>query len=285
MSRLKIDHVTRYTYADSVSRSHNEARMTPVSDDQQQVLEAELAVKPSTASIHNFVDYFGTRVADFDVPSRHTVLEVRSSATVEVDRSAAPAAAAQHVSWEQLTSPGVRDQHAEYTTTTSLTESGPDLQVVADEIRASSGAPEDAVHEVFRRIADRVAYLAGVTGVHTGADDVWRDGQGVCQDLAHVAIALLRRQGIPARYVSGYIHPDETAGVGQTVVGESHAWVEWWDGDWAAYDPTNHKDLDDSHVKVGHGRDYRDVPPLKGMLTGGSGTESLDVSVEITRLS
>lgn len=284
MSRLTIDHITRYTYQGTVSRSHNEARMTPVSDDEQQVISAELAVKPSSASIHNYVDYFGTRVADFDVPSPHTVLEVRSSATVDVER-AAGGQDVEHVSWEQLRDPQLADTNAEYAKPTSLTAAGEELRAVAAEIAERAETPEAAAREVLRRIAEHVSYEAGVTGVHTDADAVWSDGKGVCQDLSHVAIALLRELGIPARYVSGYIHPDEKAEIGQTVVGESHAWLEWWDGDWRAYDPTNHKMLDDSHVKVGHGRDYRDVPPLKGMLTGGSSTESLDVSVEITRLA
>lgn len=285
MSRLKIDHITRYTYEGTVSRSHNEARMTPVSDDQQQVVSAELAVKPSTASIHHYVDYFGTRVADFDVPARHTVLEVRSSALVDVDRSGASASQGQGLTWEQLQDPAMLDTHAEYIAPTSLTAAGEELKAVAQEVRDAASTPQEAAREILRRIAERVSYESGVTGVHTDADAVWSDGKGVCQDLSHVAIALLRELGIPARYVSGYIHPDETAGIGQAVAGESHAWLEWWDGQWSAYDPTNHKALDDSHVRVGHGRDYRDVPPLKGMLTGGSSTESLDVTVEITRLA
>ena len=285
MSRLKIDHITRYTYEGTVSRSHNEARMTPVSDDEQHVITAELAVKPSSASIHNYVDYFGTRVADFDVPHRHTVLEVRSSATVDVDRSAAAETDVERVGWKQLRDPHLLDTQAEYIAPTSLTAAGEELKAVAEQVRETAETPDAAAREILRRIAERVAYESGVTGVHTDADAVWSDAKGVCQDLSHVAIALLRELGIPARYVSGYIHPDEDAGIGQTVAGESHAWVEWWDGDWRAYDPTNHKALDDSHVKVGHGRDYRDVPPLKGMLTGGSSTESLDVTVEITRVS
>lgn len=282
MTRLTINHVTRYVYDGKVKRSHNEARMTPVSDDQQLVLTAELAVKPGTAHIHNYVDYFGTRVADFDVPARHSVLEVRSSAEVEVNRrSVDPDAVG--LSWEQLRSPEHQDSYAEYLVPTRLTTSGETLQNVAAEVRADADSPAAAVKEVFRRIRDQVTYESGVTGVHTDADAVWADGRGVCQDLAHVAVALLRNMGIPARYVSGYLHPDDSAGIGVTVAGESHAWVEWWDREWIAYDPTNHKYLDDLHVKVGHGRDYKDVPPLKGMVTGGGGTQALEVTVEVTR--
>lgn len=282
MTRLTINHVTRYVYDTNVKRSHNEARMTPVADDEQQVLTAELAVKPSSAHIHNYVDYFGTRVANFDIPNRHSTLEVRSSAEVEVNRKPVDAAAP-GLSWEQLRDAAVADHYAEYLVPTPLTTPGEALQAVAGEVGEATQSPAEAVRAVFQRIADQVTYVSGVTGVHTDADAVWADGRGVCQDLAHVAAALLRHLGVPARYVSGYLHPDDSAGIGVTVAGESHAWVEWWNGEWIAYDPTNHKFLDDLHVKVGHGRDYKDVPPLKGMVTGGGGTLELDVTVEVTR--
>ncbi|MCU1520044.1 MAG: transglutaminase, N-terminal domain protein, partial [Arthrobacter sp.] len=94
----------------------------------------------------------------------------------------------------------------------------------------------------------------------------------------------LRSCGIPARYVSGYLHPRSTAALGETVAGQSHAWLEWWDGEWRSWDPTNHKPAGDFHVTVARGRDYRDVPPLKGILSGGGGS-GLNVTVEITRVA
>lgn len=89
--------------------------------------------------------------------------------------------------------------------------------------------------------------------------------------------------GIPARYVSGYLHPKPAAGVGETVIGESHAWLDWWDGQWRAWDPTNHTIPTDYHVTVARARDYKDVAPLKGMLSGGGGTDKLTVEVKMTR--
>lgn len=282
MTRLKINHVTRYVYDTKVKRSHNEARMTPVSDDEQLVFKAELAVKPSSANIHEYVDYFGTKVADFDIPARHSSLEVRSSAEVEVNRRPLDLETP-GLSWAELAAPEHQDRHAEYLVPTKLTTPGQALRSVADGIRSTAETPATAVRAILAAIKEQVTYESGVTGVHTDADAVWADGRGVCQDLAHVATAMLRHIGIPARYVSGYLHPDDSAGIGVTVAGESHAWIEWWDRHWIAYDPTNHKHLDDLHVKVGHGRDYKDVPPLKGMVTGGGGTESLEVTVEVTR--
>jgi transglutaminase-like putative cysteine protease len=95
---------------------------------------------------------------------------------------------------------------------------------------------------------------------------------------------MLRSLGIPARYVSGYLHPKATAAIGETVAGESHAWVEFWDGSWIGFDPTNDRLIDDQHVVVARGRDYADVTPLKGIYSGPKST-GLGVTVEVTRLA
>ena len=104
----------------------------------------------------------------------------------------------------------------------------------------------------------------------------------MCQDFSHASLSLLRSIGIPARYVSGYLHTEEET-IGETVLGESHAWIEAWCGGWEAFDPTNDRRVASAHVKVASGRDYRDVPPLKGLYAGG-GSEDLGVVVEITQL-
>ena len=115
------------------------------------------------------------------------------------------------------------------------------------------------------------------------AADAWANRSGVCQDMAHLVIGGLRTVGIPARYVSGYLHPKKSAPIGEPVRGESHAWVEWWDDGWHGYDPTNDRDVGDQHVVVATGRDYADVKPLSGIFSG-SGTSHMFVDVQITRL-
>lgn len=99
-----------------------------------------------------------------------------------------------------------------------------------------------------------------------------------------MTLAMLRSLGIPARYVSGYLHPKPEAAIGETVEGESHAWVEVWTGAWWGVDPTNATTITDRHVAVGVGRDYADVSPIKGIYTG-SAASDLDVTVQITRLA
>ena len=126
--------------------------------------------------------------------------------------------------------------------------------------------------------------MAGTTGVRTNAQEAWDQGQGVCQDMAHVTVALLRAAGLPARYVSGYLHADPGAEPGQTAVGESHAWVEYWAGSWQPLDPTSGAPVAERHVVVARGRDYADIPPLKGIYHGAP-TGAPKVTVEVTRLA
>jgi len=142
--------------------------------------------------------------------------------------------------------------------------------------------PAEAARAICDWVHEKVEYMSGVTGVHTTAAEAWQDQRGVCQDIAHLALGALRTAGIPARYVSGYLHPVPDAQIGETVAGESHAWVEWFDGGWRGYDPTNAIEIGDRHVIVGRGRDYTDVPPLRGVYAGPASSR-LFVTVEITR--
>jgi transglutaminase-like putative cysteine protease len=154
----------------------------------------------------------------------------------------------------------------------------------AHEVRSRHETPYGAAREIAETVGKAVEYVQGVTGVQTTAADAWSKKHGVCQDITHITLGALRAVGIPARYVSGYLHPRPDAPIGETVTGESHAWVEWFSGSWHGYDPTNLIEIGDRHVLVGRGRDYRDVAPLRGVYAGPF-TSSLFVRVEITRES
>lgn len=139
--------------------------------------------------------------------------------------------------------------------------------------------------EIFRdKHRAAVDYVPGATGVTTSGQEAWDVCQGVCQDIAHLTVGVHRAVGLPARYVSGYLHPDPAAKPGDTLEGQSHAWVEYWAGDWVAYDPTNRTPVGGCHVTVARGRDYDDVPPLKGIYHGAP-SSVMDVRVEVTRLA
>jgi transglutaminase-like putative cysteine protease len=138
-------------------------------------------------------------------------------------------------------------------------------------------------------VASHLSYTPGVTEVSTSAVEAFEAGHGVCQDYAHLTLGLLRAMGVPGRYASGYLHPKKHARLGDTVTGESHAWVEAWVGDWWGFDPTNGVPAGERHVLVGRGRDYADVPPLKGVYSAregeGAKPEPVKVEVRTTRLA
>ena len=159
----------------------------------------------------------------------------------------------------------------------------PELVAAAGDLR-SLGGPAEAVRAAMEWVKQRLVYVPGSTGVHTSAAEALCGGRGVCQDFAHVTLALLRELGIPARYCSGYVHPWPDAEVGSTTAGQSHAWVEYWSGSWAGIDPTVGLPVGHRHVLVARGRDYRDVSPLTGIYHGGR-TERLEVEVSLTRLA
>lgn len=165
---------------------------------------------------------------------------------------------------------------------TGRTSPHPDVAEIARGIAGQHSDPGTAAHAIASTIGDAVQYMHGVTGVHSTASEAWEARKGVCQDIAHITLGALREVGIPARYVSGYLHPRPSAEVGVAVTGESHAWVEWFAGDWQGFDPTNSIEIGDRHVLVGRGRDYGDVPPLRGVYAGPV-TSHLHVKVTITR--
>jgi transglutaminase-like putative cysteine protease len=144
--------------------------------------------------------------------------------------------------------------------------------------------PSETCAAVVAWVRTRMQYQRGTTTVSTTAADALEIGSGVCQDFTHVALGLLRARGIPARYVSGYLHPSSAAEPGHTVAGQSHAWIEAWAGEWMPFDPTNGSAVGERHGVVGRARDYADLPPLNGIFHGGP-AKALGVSVELTRLA
>lgn len=272
--QLRIVHRTGYRYRELVSASHNEVRMTPRANREQVVLATRLDITPLAWS-HTFVDYWGTSVTSFEVAEPHRRLDVVATSTVEVGdrRVAGPG-----INWPELQDPWLCDQQVEFLSIGDHLEPGPELRRIAATAARRAERPVDAVRRIVDRIRDRVAYAPGSTQVNTRAAAVWEARAGVCQDLVHLGLGALRSVGIPARYVSGYVMPATNPVVGEPRTGESHAWLQYWDGAWVGLDPTNDVVPGDFHVELGVGRDYFDVPPLKGVY---SGSESSDLFVEV----
>ena len=279
MWRVRVVHSTGYAYESPVTASFNEARLTPRSDNRQNVILSRVETVPATRS-YRYLDYWGTAVTAFDLHAPHTELEVTASSVVETDKPEPPM---EKVTWDELRSEAVVDKFDEVLGPTHYTPRSKRLRRVGERI-AKYHDPQDAVIAAADWVNSELDYVAGTTGVHSSALDALREGKGVCQDFAHLTLAVLRGIGIPSRYVSGYLHPQRKAPVGETVDGQSHAWIQAWTGGWWNFDPTNDKEINEQYVSVGVGRDYADVTPLKGIYSGGGSTD-LDVVVEITRLA
>jgi len=280
VSRLRVVHKTGFRYDQPVTASYNEARMLPHSRDGQFVLQSSLEITPS-ATQHSYVDYWDTRVSTFEVLTPHQLLSVTATSVVDVRPQVLSGLG---LDWDGLAARiPLSLSLVECLEQTPATEPDQEMIDLALRIEAEGEGLDQTALEICRAVGEAMEYRRGVTGVHSTARDAWPARSGVCQDIVHIALGVLRAAGIPARYVSGYLHPDPTASIGQPVIGESHAWVEWFSGEGRGYDTTNLVEIGGSHVYVGHGRDYADIAPLRGVYAGSSGSE-LFVEVEITRL-
>jgi transglutaminase-like putative cysteine protease len=187
------------------------------------------------------------------------------------------------MSWEELEKARTSStKFVEFTEQTRLTTPPQELIALAQEIVEKESNPGAAALAIATAVHAHIEYTKGVTGVQTTAEHAWENKKGVCQDIAHVTLGALRAVGIPARYVSGYLQSKPDAQIGETIVGESHAWVEWFSGDWFGYDPTNMLNIGERHVLIARGRDYKDVSPLRGVYAGASAS-GVFVKVEITK--
>jgi len=279
MWRQRVLHATGYAYPSPATASYNEARLTPRSDSRQNVVLNRVETVPATRS-YRYVDYWGTAVTAFDLHAPHTELTVTSASVVETDQ---PDPVTEQLSWSDLAQEAVIDRYDELLRPTDYTPTSKRIAAVGKRI-AKEHEPAGAVIAAAAWVRSELEYVKGSTGVHTSGSDALREGKGVCQDFVHLSLMVLRSMGIPARYVSGYHHPDADAVIGETVDGQSHAWIQAWTGSWWDHDPTSDSEINEQYVTVGVGRDYHDVSPLKGIYHG-QGATDLDVVVEITRLA
>lgn len=277
--QLRIVHATGYEYDDQVAASYNEARLTPQTQPGQIVTQSRIDVTPKPWT-QTYRDHWGTLVTAFEVLDAHRSLSVVGTSTVH---TSPPPISASPLTWEDLDA--LVDDFAEYLIVLPRVQPPDDLFEHVLMLRDSCATPGEAALAICTFIHAHVEYRAGSTQVQTIAATAWAQRSGVCQDLAHLVIGCLRSLEIPARYVSGYLHPVRDPEVGVAVVGESHAWIEWWDGAWVGFDPTNNEPQCERHVVVATGRNYDDVRPLAGVFSGNGTTSQMVVDVQITRLA
>jgi transglutaminase-like putative cysteine protease len=275
--RIAVRHRTGYQYGSPARASYNEVRMTPATAGGQHLLTSRLEIRPDARPMR-YVDYWGTQVHAFDIHVPHMELMVTATSVVET----AVAVTAPEIGWDTLSSAAVRDRFAELLAPSKYAVAEDEVDTVARSLRAA-GSPAETGRAAVRWVNETLDYVRGATSVGTTSAEARGLGEGVCQDFSHLALAVLRSAGLPARYVSGYLFPGTEPVLDVPVAAESHAWVEFWAGEWLPLDPSNLSEVAERHVLVARGRDYADVRPLAGVYSGPA-AQALGVSVELTRL-
>ncbi len=290
MSRYRVIHETTYRYETPVTSSFGQLCLLPRDFDGQRCTSSSVQISPQPSDQRERVDYFGNRVAYFTLQHPHQLLTISASSEVEVDDDRGWLGGSDVAGT-------LRDVAAlsgvEHVEAANFIVSSPRI-TIDDRVR-SYAAPSfdhdravlDALADLSSRIHRDFAFDANTTTVTSTIDDLFEHGAGVCQDFAHLGVACLRSQGIPARYVSGYLETIPPPGM-QKLVGAdvSHAWISAFVPGlgWVDVDPTNDQFVNGRYITTGWGRDYGDVSPLKGVVYSEGGTTTLDVSVDVRRL-
>jgi len=283
----QISHSTVYRYSDVVTSSYGRGFLTPRDSTRQRCLSHELIIEPEAADSSTSRDGYGNISSYFHVTERHNTLSIRSSSVVEVDPLPPElyGGGSARAPWEIARPVGLDGALA--------TEFTLDLRPaeITDELRAyaaPSFEPGRPLIEVLRDLTSRIftdfTYRSGSTTVSTKVSEVLAAREGVCQDFARLAIACLRANGLAASYVSGYLATDPPPGKERMVgIDATHAWASVWtpQNQWLGLDPTNDQMVDERYIYVGFGRDYADVPPLRGIIYTDAESSVIDVSVDV----
>ena len=286
VSRLyRVEHRTSYTYSDTVSASYGRGYLRPREVPWQQCLDHTLSITPVPSDGADSLDVYGNIDSFFHVTTGHRELAVTGVSTVRVTRSG-PAPELAELPWERarLARTGPDALAVDFTLTSPLAEvTGAVREYAAASFPA--GRPVlDAARDLTHRIFQDFRYDPRATTIGTSTTELLDKRAGVCQDFAHLAVAGLRSLGLAARYVSGYLATQPPPGRGRMVGADaSHAWaaVRLADGSWLAMDPTNDQLADERHITLAWGRDYRDVPPLRGVIFTEARESRMSVSVDV----
>jgi len=281
-----IRHVTHFVYTPSVTESMTEVRMQPRAEGAQRCLKFELHTQPR-ARILGYRDHLGNVVHHFDIPGKHSQLKITAESTVEI----APAPPLPEAlpgplkdgAWEALDAINQSGEHWDYLQPSEYALKTELLAELARELKVERrNDPLNLLRAINAAIYERFDYAPQTTSVDSPIDDALRLRVGVCQDFAHIMIALVRGLGIPCRYVSGYLF-HEGSGHERSASNATHAWVEAYlpELGWVGFDPTNNLIAGERHIRTAIGRDYADVPPTRGVFKGIAKSE-LSVGVQVS---
>lgn len=275
---LDIRHTTTYRYAQPAWDSFNELWLRPADDYRQTLLAFDLGISPK-ATVRSRHDSFDNLIHHFHLPGDHTELVITATSSVVTYPVPAP------LSVSARTLPDLRHRFFAYLAPTARVPLNENWHRVFGALPLH--ADDDLVsylEALNGYLHGRFVYAPNATDVNTPLTEFAQHNSGVCQDFAHAMLALCRAAGIPARYVSGYIHSNPRGD--ETLIGAeaSHAWVEAFlpGSGWVGFDPTNGCLVTEAHVKIGYGRDYSDLPPVRGLRRGG-GVAELEVSVQVRK--
>lgn len=277
-----IRHVTRFVYDEPIRESVMEARMQPRTDGLQRCIQFSFTTTPSSRVLM-YQDHDGNMVHHFGIPGRHSRLTVTAESLVENGPAPLVPYDLGDDSWERLDAITATGEFWEFLNPSPFTRPTALVDAFAREVGLERGPdPLLALRRLTTEIFDRFEYSPQSTRVDSPIDDALETRRGVCQDFAHIMIALARPLGVPCRYVSGYLlHQDR---VDRSSEGATHAWTEALlpDIGWVGFDPTNNRLVEDRHIRVAIGRDYADVPPTRGVFRGVSAVRSeLAVAVRV----
>jgi transglutaminase-like putative cysteine protease len=281
-----IRHITRFRYSAPVRESVMELRMQPRSEGPQALRSFQIATNPR-AQLYAYTDHLGNAVYHFNVLRAHQELRIETQSVVEMAAPSPPPDTADPLEWQRYNNYNLTDEHFDLLEPSKFAyDSGALSQfVVEHQLARPEGDPLSALKHLSKTIYDAFDYEVGITDAYSPIDVALKEGRGVCQDFAHIMIAVARNWGIPARYVSGYLHHHRK---NQDRSGEdaTHAWVEAYlpSLGWIGLDPTNNIMAGERHIRAAVGRDYADVPPTRGTYKGNAESElAIAVSVQPTQ--
>ena len=280
-----IRHLTRYRYSHFVWQSMMEVRMHPRSEGNQRCFVFQLSVNPR-ARIFGYTDSYGNLVHHFDLPSRHDQLTIISDALVNIDAQPSVPELMDYEGWSDLEQLVEKKDYWDMLMPSHFARPSAELDELAKEIGATERdgrSPLAFLQDLASGVHRSFSYVKKRTAVSSPIEHALRSRQGVCQDFAHVMIALVRNAKIPCRYVSGYLY-NSSEDAHPLADGDTHAWVEALlpGVGWVGFDPTINRLVGEGHIRTAIGRDYANVPPTIGVMKGKADTQ-LQVRVRVTQ--
>jgi transglutaminase-like putative cysteine protease len=281
-----IRHITRFRYSRAVRESVMELRMQPRSEGPQALRSFQIATNPR-AQLYAYTDHLGNAVYHFNVLREHMELRIETQSLIEMTPWREPVQTADPLEWDRYNTFNLSAEQFDLLEPSRFSHMSQKLSefLQAHDLVKPQGDALSALKHLNHSIYQAFEYKTGVTDAYSPIDDALKAGVGVCQDFAHIMIAAARSWGVPARYVSGYLHHGKN-GRDRSQDDATHAWVEIYfpSMGWIGFDPTNDIMAGERHIRVAVGRDYADVPPTRGTYKGGAESElAISVSVQPTQ--